>query len=200
MRMPLRGRLRDLLTAPSGVTGAAVETAVETPERADEATAATTRGTGLLARLPLLALVFVGGMSSMSLEMCASRLMAPYFGTSLFVWANLIGLVLIYLSTGYFIGGRLADRYPSPRLLCTLTAIAAVYTGLIPFISKPVLELSVRGLDPNAPNAGVFIGSMLAVILLFLVPVTLLGVVSPFAVRLSVRAVGSTGRSAGGLY
>ena len=204
MRMPLRGRLRDLLTAPSGVTGAAVETAVETPPRADEpadATATpTTRGAALLARLPLLALVFVGGMSSMSLEMCASRLMAPYFGTSLFVWANLIGLVLIYLSTGYFIGGRLADRYPSPRLLCTLTAIAAVYTGLIPFISKPVLELSVRGLDPNAPNAGVFIGSMLAVILLFLVPVTLLGVVSPFAVRLSVRAIGSTGRSAGNLY
>jgi spermidine synthase len=200
MRMPLRGRLRDLLTAPSGVTGAAVETAVETSPHAEEAATPTTRRAALLARLPLLTLVFVGGMSSMSLEMCASRLMAPYFGTSLFVWANLIGLVLIYLSTGYFIGGRLADRYPSPRLLCTLTAIAAVYTGLIPFISKPALELSVRGLDPNAPNAGVFIGSMLAVILLFLVPVTLLGVVSPFAVRLSVRAVGSTGRSAGGLY
>ncbi len=150
------------------------------------------------AGLPLMALVFIGGMASMALEMCASRLLAPYFGTSLFVWANLIGLVLIYLSAGYFFGGRLADRYPSRRLLCSLTAVAALATGLIPFISHPVLEWSVSGLD-NA-NASVFYSSLLAVILLFSVPVTLLGFVSPFAVRLSVRRVGSTGRSAGSLY
>lgn len=150
------------------------------------------------ARLPLLALVFVAGMTSMALEMCASRLLAPYFGTSLFVWANLIGLVLIYLSAGYFFGGRLADRYPSRRLLCALTAAAALATGVIPFISHPVLEWSVRGLD--TANAGVFYGSLLAVILLFSVPVTLLGFVSPFAVRLSVDRVGSSGRSAGSLY
>lgn len=149
-------------------------------------------------RWQLLTLVFVSGMSSMALEMCASRLLAPYFGTSLFVWANLIGLILIYLSAGYFVGGRLADRFPSQRLLCTLTAIAALWVGLIPFISQPVLEWSVSGLD--TANASVFYGSLLAVILLFSVPVTLLGIVSPFAVRLSVNSVGSTGRSAGGLY
>ncbi len=149
-------------------------------------------------RLPLLALVFVAGMTSMALEMCASRLLAPYFGTSLFVWANLIGLVLIYLSAGYFFGGRLADRYPSRRLLCALTAAAALATGVIPFISHPVLEWSVSGLD--TANAGVFYGSLLAVILLFSVPVTLLGFVSPFAVRLSVDHVGTSGRSAGSLY
>lgn len=149
-------------------------------------------------RLPLMTLVFVSGMTSMSLEMSASRLLAPFFGTDLFVWANLIGLILIYLSVGYFFGGRLADRYPSRRLLCSLTALAALFTGLIPFISHPVLEFSVRGLD--TANASVFYGSLLAVILLFAVPVTLLGVVSPFAVRLWVRRVGDTGRSAGGLY
>ena len=149
-------------------------------------------------RLPLMTLVFISGMTSMSLEMCASRLLAPFFGTDLFVWANLIGLILIYLSVGYFFGGRLADRYPSRRLLCSLTAVAALFTGLIPFISHPVLEFSVRGLD--TANASVFYGSLLAVILLFAVPVTLLGVVSPFAVRLWVRRVGDAGRSAGGLY
>lgn len=148
--------------------------------------------------LPLRILVFVGGMISMLLEMSASRLLAPYFGTSLFIWANLIGLVLIYLSAGYFLGGRLADRYPSMRLLSILTTIAALATGLIPFISKPVLDWSVTGM--NEVNASVFYSSLLAVILLFGVPVTLLGMVSPFAVRLSARSVGSTGRSAGGLY
>src|SRR6516225_914859 len=101
----------------------------------------------LPARLPLLVLVFVAGMASLAVEFCASRLLAPFFGTTLFVWANLIGLILIYLSSGYFIGGRLADRYPTPRVLCALTAVAAVAIGLIPFISQPVLEWSVRGLS-----------------------------------------------------
>ena len=148
--------------------------------------------------LPLRSLVFIGGMVSMLLEMSASRLLAPYFGTSLFIWANLIGLVLIYLSAGYFLGGRLADRYPSMRLLSFLTAIAALATGLIPFISKPVLDWSVSGM--TEVNASVFYSSLVAVILLFGVPITLLGMVSPFAVRLNTRSVGSTGRSAGGLY
>ena len=150
------------------------------------------------ARLPLLVLVFVAGMVSLGLEVSASRLLAPFFGTSLFVWANLIGLVLIYLSVGYFLGGRLADRYPSPRLLCALTAVAALATGAIPFVSHPALEWSVAAL--NTANAGVFYSSLLAVILLFSVPMTLLGFVSPFAIRLSVKQIGSAGRSAGGLY
>ena len=158
---------------------------------------ATTAGRPV-AMLPLRILVFVGGMVSMLLEMSASRLLAPYFGTSLFIWANLIGLVLIYLSAGYFVGGRLADRYPSMRLLSILTAIAALATGLIPFISKPVLDWSISGM--TEVNASVFYSSLVAVILLFGVPITLLGMVSPFAVRLSTRSVGSTGRSAGGLY
>src|SRR5690348_3921671 len=151
-----------------------------------------------VAMLPLRILVFIGGMVSMLLEMSASRLLAPYFGTSLFIWANLIGLVLIYLSAGYFIGGRLADRYPSMRLLSILTTIAALATGLIPFISEPILDWSVSGM--TEVNASVFYSSLVAVILLFGVPITLLGMVSPFAVRLSARSVGSTGRSAGGLY
>jgi spermidine synthase len=168
------------------------------PAGAAEASATAGAGTVLAARLPLMVLVFISGMASMSLEMSASRLLAPFFGTSLFVWANLIGLVLIYLSVGYFVGGRLADRFPSQRLLSALTALAALWTGLIPFISHPVLEFSVRGLD--TANASIFYGSLLAVILLFALPVTLLGVVSPFAVRLSVERLGSTGRSAGSLY
>lgn len=150
------------------------------------------------ARLPLLTLVFVGGVVSLSLELCAPRLLAPYFGTTLFVWANVIGLFLIYLSTGYFVGGRLADRYPTQRMLCVFTAVAAVWIGLIPFISQPVLEWSVRGLSDV--NVGVVATSFFSVVLLFAVPVILLGLVSPFAVRLSVDAVGTSGRSAGSLY
>ncbi|HEX6121871.1 MAG TPA: fused MFS/spermidine synthase, partial [Ktedonobacterales bacterium] len=153
-----------------------------------------------VARLPLLALVFVAGVVSLGIEMCGPRLMAPYFGTSLFIWANQIGFTLIYLSLGYLIGGRLADRYPNPRVLCALTTVAAVATGLIPFISRPVLDWSVVGLNPSDPNGSVFVSSLFAVILLFSVPTILLGMVSPFALRLVMDSVGSAGRSAGSLY
>ncbi|HEU5438956.1 MAG TPA: fused MFS/spermidine synthase [Ktedonobacterales bacterium] len=148
--------------------------------------------------LRLRVLVFVAGIAALSLEMCAPRLLGPYFGTSLFVWANIIGFFLIYLALGYFLGGRVADRHPRPELLGALTAIAGAATALIPFVSHPVLELAVRGLD--TVNASIFYSSMLAVILLFAVPVTLLGFVSPFAVRLSVNHIGTAGSKAGGLY
>lgn len=149
-------------------------------------------------RLPLQVLVFVAGVVSLSLEMCATRLIAPFFGTTIIVWANVIGLVLIYLSTGYFIGGRLADRYPTPRLLCALTAIAALAIGVIPFVSEPILRWSVGGLSDL--NVGVVVSSFVAVLLLFSVPTILLGLVSPYAVRLSVDTIGSAGRRTGNLY
>ena len=148
--------------------------------------------------LRLRVLVFVAGVAALSLEMCAPRLLGPYFGTSLVVWANIIGFFLIYLAVGYFLGGRVADRYPSPALLGTLTVVAAAATALIPVISGPILDWSVSGLDTD--NASIFFSSMLAVILLFAVPVILLGFVSPFAVRLSVKRLGTTGSKAGGLY
>ena len=153
---------------------------------------------GDVPRVPLLVLVFVAGVVSLGIEMCGPRLIAPYFGTSLFIWANQIGFTLIYLSLGYFIGGQVADRYPQARVLCGITAIAAIATWVIPFVSRPVLDWLVGGLD-NA-NASVFLSSMFAVILLFSVPTILLGIVSPFAVRLTMVRVGEAGQSAGTLY
>lgn len=149
-------------------------------------------------RAALLILVFISGMASLALEMLGPRLMAPFFGTSLFIWANQIGFTLIYLSLGYAIGGRLADRYPSARLLCGITSAAALFTGIIPFISGPVLNAAAIALNGEIPS--VFLGSLFAVVLLFSVPTILLGMVSPFAIRLTLSGVGSAGRSAGNLY
>src|SRR6202022_3290476 len=90
----------------------------------------------------LVVLVFVSGMTSLALELSASRLLGAYFGTSLFIWANLIGLILVYLTIGYFVGGRLADRYPSAQVLCIVTTAAALSIILIPFVSPGILEWS----------------------------------------------------------
>ncbi|MDQ6919453.1 MAG: fused MFS/spermidine synthase, partial [Candidatus Dormibacteraeota bacterium] len=150
------------------------------------------------ARRLLLPLVFLSGMTSLAVEFGASRLMAPYFGTSLYVWGVLIGLILVYLSIGYVIGGRLADRYPRDEVLFQITAIAALWIGLIPVVSYPILLLSQQGFA--TVSAGLVLGTLLAVVALFAVPVILLGCVSPFAIRLLLRDVATGGNTAGAVY
>ena len=148
--------------------------------------------------LYLLFTVFISGMTTLAVELSASRLLDPYFGTSNVVWANLIGLILVYLSVGYFIGGRLADRYPHPKVLYSITGVAAVLIGAVPFIARPVLLLASRGFATY--SAGLLLGSFIGVLLLFALPVTLLGFVSPFAIRLAMRDVRSAGDIAGRIY
>src|SRR4030088_3361252 len=146
----------------------------------------------------LLPLVFVSGMASLGVEFGASRLLAPYFGTSLYVWGGLIGLILIYLSVGYVIGGRLADRHPRDELLYQLTAWAGLWIGLIPLVSYPILLASQQGFRDL--SVGLVAGTLLAVGLLFAVPVVLLGCVSPFAIRLLLKDVETGGNTAGRVY
>jgi spermidine synthase len=150
------------------------------------------------ARRLILPLVFVSGMASLGVEFGASRLLAPYFGTSLYVWGVLIGLVLIYLSIGYVLGGRLADRRPAPDLLFQLTAWAGLWIGLIPLVAYPILLQSQRGFA--TVSVGLVLGTLVAVVLLFAVPVILLGCVSPFAIRLLLKDVRTGGNTAGAVY
>ncbi|TMC98931.1 MAG: spermine synthase [Chloroflexi bacterium] len=151
-----------------------------------------------LARRLLLPLVFVSGMASLGVEFGASRLLAPYFGTSLYVWGVLIGLILVYLSAGYVIGGRLADRYPRDDVLFQITAWAGLWIGVIPLASYPILLASQQGF--RELSVGLVAGTLLAVVLLFAVPVTLLGCVSPFAIRLLLKDVATGGNTAGRVY
>jgi spermidine synthase len=143
----------------------------------------------------LLTLVFISGMAVMATEMCGSRLIQPYFGDSLLIWANLIGFFMIYLALGYFVGGRLGDRHPRATVLYQLTGLAAFATGLIPLLSDPVLTLSNEGFRNG--DGGLFLGSLFGIIVLFSVPLILMGCVSPFAVRLKMNEVQGAGKTAG---
>ena len=154
--------------------------------------------TGGRTGLALGALVFGAGIGALATEITASRLLAPYFGSSTIVWANLIGIVLAALALGYWLGGRLADRRPRPSLLGSIVLVAAVCVAAIPFVAEPFLDLTVEGLDDA--SAGAVIGSFIAVLLLCAPPVVLLGMVSPFAIRLAVSTIETAGAVAGRLY
>lgn len=149
-------------------------------------------------RAALTAVVFAAGVGSLATEIAASRMLAPYFGNSTVVWANVIGLILASLSLGYWLGGRLADRRPTARTLGLVVVAAATLVALTPFVARPLLDLSVEGLD--RVSAGAAIGSFFGVLVLFVPPVVLLGMVTPFAIRLAITDVETSGTIAGRLY
>ena len=142
--------------------------------------------------------MFVVGSASLGAEIAAARLLAPYFGASTIIWANTIATVLVALSAGYAVGGRLADRRADLRGLCAIVLLASVLLAAVPFVADPFLRLSVNAL--GALSVGGFLGSLAAVLVLVAVPVMLLGAVAPYANRLTVQSVADTGRTTGNLY
>lgn len=143
-------------------------------------------------------IVFISGLVSLALEMAASRLLGNYFGTSNLVWASIIGLILIYLTAGYFIGGNWADRSPFYKTFFRILAWASLATGLVPLVSRPILRLAAEAFDQL--QLGVLAGSFTSVMILFIIPVTLLGMASPFAIRLSITDPQNAGKISGRIY
>ncbi|BDG59583.1 fused MFS/spermidine synthase [Caldinitratiruptor microaerophilus] len=138
--------------------------------------------------------VLVSGAVLMALEMLGSRVLAPQFGNSIFVWGSLIGVILTALSAGYYLGGRLADRHPSLPPLARVLALAGVWTWLLPEAATRVNAwLAARDLGPR-------LGALVASLALFAGPALLLALVSPWAVRLAAREIRSVGSTAGVLY
>ena len=163
------------------------------PRQADSTDKAAWRGPGTNPWL-LHAVVFVCGADLMGLEIVGSRILAPYFGNSIFVWGSLISVVLAALSLGYWLGGMAADRWPRPSVLGLLIALSGIMIGLLPFVYPP-LNRAIA-----ASDLGTRLSPLVSSLVLFLIPSVFLGTVSPFAVRLQARAVASVGTTAGGLY
>jgi spermidine synthase len=138
--------------------------------------------------------VFVSGAVVLGMEIAASRVLAPYFGNSLFVWGALIGVVLAGLALGYWAGGWLADRLPTPALLASVMGLGALFVLGIPALDEPVLEAIVNW-DP-----GPRLNPLLAAIALFGPPSVVLAGVAPIAVRLRARSLTTLGQTAGRLF
>jgi spermidine synthase len=142
--------------------------------------------------------VFIAGMTSMAAEFGAARLLGNIFGTSNPVWAVIIGMILIYLTAGYFIGGRWADRSPRPKTMYAILAWGAFSLGVVPYISGPVLRAAANAFDNL--QVGLLAGAFTGVIVLFTIPVTLFGMISPFAIRLRIDDAGKAGNVSGTIY
>ena len=142
-------------------------------------------------------LVFVAGTAAMSLEFAASRLLTPVFGSTIYTWGSLIGVILAGLSLGYFVGGKLADKKPSIAKLCSIIFSAGLYILLIPFVSSAIIEFASNAFP--SPQDSQY-GSLLATTALLITPTFLLGIISPYAVKLATGTLSRLGNIAGNYY
>ncbi|MBI5613110.1 MAG: fused MFS/spermidine synthase, partial [Gammaproteobacteria bacterium] len=130
----------------------------------------------------------------MILEIVGARVLAPYLGTSIFVWTSLIGIILASLSLGYWWGGKLADRRPSYRVFALIIFLSGIFVASITF-AKEVVLLAIQ-----AAIGDVRLAAAVATLALFAVPSVLLGMVSPYAVKLRVDDLDKSGATVGYLY
>lgn len=135
--------------------------------------------------------VFLTGASVMVIELLGTRMIAPFYGASLYVWSSLISVTMIALAVGYFVGGRWADRAKRTGL-SLIIALAALFTLLIPWATRTILLAT----DPLGLRAGAFVSALV----LFSPSLTLLGMVGPFAIKLSTSRLDGVGNSAGSIY
>lgn len=139
-------------------------------------------------------IVFISGAVLMSLEIVGSRVLAPFFGNSIFVWGSLISVFLAALSVGYYWGGRLSDRNPSFERLLVLIFIPGLMISALPFL-YPDVNPWIATVD-----FGTRLNPLIASLLYFLLPSIFLGTTSPYAIRLSAQALATVGSTAGTLY
>jgi MFS family permease len=145
-------------------------------------------------KISLEVVVFLCGAVVMAYEIIGSRILGPYVGTSMTVWSAIIGVILLSLSAGYFYGGRIADKHPSPRQLALIIASSGVFILLSLLFKNALLTLLVALL------VDIHLISIAASLLLFALPALLLGMVSPYAAKLKIRNVRTAGATVGYLY
>ncbi len=143
---------------------------------------------------------FICGMCVMGVELSATRLLAPYFGTSSIVYTIVIGLIMIAMSIGNILGGRSADKHNNLGRLFMLLWVAALWVTVIPLVGKYVIALSALIMTWLLPGNLLVAGSSLACLLVFSAPLLILGMVSPYLVKLGVKDMENTGRTTGKIY
>lgn len=136
--------------------------------------------------------IFITGAVILVIEILGTRILAPFYGSTIFVWSSLISITLAFLALGYFLGGKIVDKKPDINLLYWIIFIAGIAILIIPKIDKFVLL--------KTDFLGLRFGPLISSFILFSIPLFLLGMVSPFAVRIKTKIVDKVGVTAGNLY
>ena len=144
--------------------------------------------------LLVLTLAFTSGFIIMSIELLGGRILAPYFGSSIYVWGSIITIFMLSLAIGYLTGGRLSMNQPSLKRYGLFYIGAAL--ALLPTIFFGEYMMDAVFLRLEDPRYGSLVASMF----LFFVPTVILGMIAPYSVRLLVESAHESGRIAGGLY
>lgn len=142
----------------------------------------------------VITMAFVSGFCIMTIEMLGARIMAPYFGGSQYVWGSIITIFMLALALGYLLGGRLSMRNPNPVTYAMFFIAAAVFSlPIILFADVIMRPIFLAIEDPRY-------GSLFASIAMYFVPTCILGMISPYSVRLLVKSQEHSGHMAGQLY
>ncbi len=112
-------------------------------------------------------------MTALAVELSASRLIGNVYGSSNLVWASVIGLILVYLTAGYWLGGRIADKNPRYRIFYGILMWGSLSVGLVPMVSRPILRYTATAFDQV--QIPILAGAFITILLLFVIPVTLIG-------------------------
>ena len=135
---------------------------------------------------------FVEGAAVMAVELISAKMIAPYYGQSLYVWATVIAVTLGGLTAGYFWGGNLSEKYPTQKMMFTIYLVSAIVTGLMPITGKIIMSATL--------GLGLKMGIIISTIVFVFPPLMCFGMISPMIIRLVSTDVNTVGRSAGTVY
>lgn len=151
-------------------------------------------------KFPLF-LAFTTGMCIMAVELTASRLLAPFFGTSLFVWTNVIAVIMVALAVGYWLGGRISERRPKISVLLKIILAGGALCFLIPFATEPLSLFLLKDFAAFTPTSWlILIASFVATLMLFFVPIMLVGMTSPFLIKILSIGHNDVGNVSGTIF
>ena len=142
----------------------------------------------------ILIIVFLCGAMVMSFEILGSRVLAPNFGNSIFVWGSLISIFLAGLSAGYYCGGKVADIHPSTKKLAYIIFVPGILFITFPLYSTGISDWVFM------QDMGIRLSPLMASLLLFFIPSVFLGAVSPYTAKLMISSLHTSGSTIGTLY
>ncbi len=140
----------------------------------------------------ILMVSFLEGASVMGVELIGAKLIAPWFGTSLYVWTSVLGVSMLGLASGYYIGGHLSYRQAQGNLLKKLLLLATLFVGVMPLTATLIMSATQM--------VDVRLGSLIASIVFIFPPLLLMGMVSPMIIRYCTREKTHTGKIAGSVF